>query len=201
MKILMTGGSGLLCKHLKIEADRPTHQKLDITQAIKPKNYDLIIHCAAYTSVEKAEIEREKCFDVNFKGTVNLLKAYPATPFVFISTEYADCPINFYSISKRMAEDKVKEHPKYLIIRTLFKATPWKYETAFIDQWTTGDQVEIIVPLIEQAINDWDKTISKLMYIGTGRKRIYDIAVKSKPNVIPNLTTDIKTVRIPTDYD
>ncbi len=185
---------------MHIKAEKPSHKELDITKPIKVKEYDLIIHCAAYTDVEKAETEREQCFNVNYHGTVNLLKAYPYTPFVFISTEYANNPVNFYSHTKLMAEKKVMEHPHYLIIRTLFKPIPWKYDNAFIDQWTMGDEVIVIASLIEQAIEDWDKWISKTIYIGTGRKRIYDIAIKSKPNVKPSLTTDIKTVRIPQDY-
>lgn len=198
--ILLTGGSGLLSRHLKIEADRPSHKELDITKPIEPKEYDLIIHSAAYTDVERAEADREECFKVNYHGTVNLLQAYPTTSFVFISTEYAKTPVNFYSISKRMAEEQVEKHPHSLIIRTLFKESPWKYDYAFEDAFTQGDTVEIIAPLIEKAIEEWDKKTSALIYVGTGRKKIIDIARKTKPNVIPNSIKDIKGVNIPNDY-
>lgn len=202
MKVLITGASGLLGRHLKIEADRPSHAELDISQTVTSKDYDLIINCAAYTDVANAEKEKEKCFDVNVWGVLNLIKAYPNTPFVQISTEYAKSSLNYYAITKRMAEDQLfYKHPCYLVIRTLFKETPWKYEKAFADQWTQGDQVEIIAPLIEKAIEDWDKKTSQLIYVGTGRKRIYDIAIKSKPDVILNFISEIKDVRIPADYE
>ena len=197
--ILLTGGSGLLAKYLKLESDRPKHQELDITKPITPRDYELIVHAAAYTDVQKAESQKLECFNVNVNGTLNLLAAYPTTPFVYISSEYAHKPLNFYSLTKRIAEELVETYPNYLIIRTLFKPTPWPFEKAFIDQWTQGDSVDIIAPLIDKAIMDWDRTGKKTIYVGTGRKRIYDIAIKTKPGVIPNSIKEMKAP-IPADY-
>lgn len=207
--ILLTGASGLLGRHLKLEADRFSHEVMDIVDFHRPtgfkegfyeKEYDLIVHCAAYTKVAQAETDRLACFNINVLGTLNLLQAYPKTPFVFISSEYAKNPINFYSLTKSLAEQLVTYHfAPYLIIRTLFKPYPWPYEKAFRDQFTLGDTVNIIAPLIEKAILEWDRK-SKLIYIGTGRKTMLELAQKSKPDVVPNLTTDIKAVKLPTDY-
>lgn len=195
---LITGGSGLLGQHLKLEGDRPTHQELDITKPIKPKEYDLIVHMAAFTDVEGAETRRKECFDVNVLGTMNLLEAYPTTPFVYISSEYAKNPVNFYSLTKSIAEQLVKTHPRYLIIRTLFKPRPWKYPKAFIDQYTQGDYVDVIAPLIEKEIAEWNKQ-NRMVYIGTGRKTIYDLARQTR-DVEPIMTDEIKGVKIPKDY-
>lgn len=196
---LLVGASGLLGTHLKIEAGRPTHQELDITQPITPKKYDLIIDCAGYTKVEQAEIERLKCFDVNVRGTLNLLNAYPTTPFVFISSEYAFAPKNFYGLTKMLAEQLVMTHPNYLIIRTLFKPEPFPHPRAFTDQFTMGDGVSKIAPRIEKAIEEWDFK-SKLIYIGTGRKSMYELAKATRPDVLPMSRKEIKTVNIPQDY-
>ena len=196
--ILLTGASGLLGRHLEIEADRPTHRDLDICN-FEPKPYDLIVHSAAYTKVEQAETNKMDCFDVNVRGTLNLLTAYPNTPFVYISSEYAHKPLNFYSVTKSLAEQLVTSHTApYLIIRTLFKPYPWPYEKAYQDQWTMGDYVTYIAPKIDQAIMGWDKK-SKLIYIGTGRKTMLDIARETKPDVIPNSFKESK-VKIPSDY-
>lgn len=197
-KILLTGASGLLGQHLNIEADRPSHEELDITKVITPEKYDLIIHCAAYTKVEQAQNNRLECFNVNVVGTLNLLNAYPDTPFVYISSEYAHNPKNFYSLTKFFAEELVKTHPHYLIIRTLFKPRPWKYPKAFTDQWTQGDYVDVIAPLIENIIKSWNGE-SKITYIGTGRKTIYDLARQTR-EVEPCSVNDIKNVIIPKDY-
>lgn len=200
MKILLIGASGLLGRHLTIEADRPSHQDLDIVEPIQtPGKYDLIIHCAAYTDVEGAETNGKiKCFEANVLGTWNLVQVYSDTPFVYISSEYAKTPVNFYSLTKRMAEELVASHSNHLIIRTLFKQRPWKYEKAFIDQFTMGDYVDVIAPLIEKEILKWDRK-SKMIYVGTGRKRIYDLAKKSKPDVGIMSIRDIK-VKLPADY-
>ena len=198
-RILLTGGHGLLGSYLKFKAERPTQKEFDITDFIKTQEFDLIVHAAAYTDVQKAESDKLNCFQVNVYGTLNLLNTYSNTPFVYISTEYAHKPINFYSLTKWFAEELVKRHPYYLIIRTLFKPTPWPYEKAFIDQWTEGDSVDIIASMIEEEIKNWNRKSKRFITIGTGRKRIYDIAVKTKPDVIPNSIKEM-TVPIPGDY-
>lgn len=199
--ILLTGGSGLLGRYLDIDAWRPSHRELDITQPIIPnKDVSLIIHCAAYTNVQGAESDKKKCFDVNVTGVLNLLEAYPDTPIVYISTEYAiKTPVNFYSLTKKMAEDLVLYRGNCLIIRTLFKATPWPFEKAFTDQWTEGDYVDVIAPLIQKEINAWSRKGKRLIQVGTGRKTIYELAVRTKPDVIPNSVKDM-AVPIPEDY-
>lgn len=199
MRVLLTGGSGLLASHMTIEADRPSHQELDITKPIKPGQYDLIIHAAAYTGVAEAETERRACYDTNVTGTFNMLEAYPNTPFVFISSEYAHKPVNFYSVTKSLGEQMVMTHPHHLIIRTLFKPRPFPFEYAFRDQVTQGDYVDVIAELIEATIADWDRT-SKLMYIGTGRKTMLELALQTRLDVKENSVKDIKSVKIPADY-
>ncbi len=107
--------------------------------------------------------------------------------------------MNFYSLTKSLAEQLVVSHTApYLIIRTLFKPYPYPFEYAFTDQWTNGDTVNVIAPLIEKTILEWDKE-SKIIYVGTGRKTMFELAKKSKPDVKPNTISDMK-VRIPNDY-
>lgn len=202
MKILLTGSSGLLGKHLKIEAERPRSLDLNIEfqgDFRRFEGYDLIVHAAAYTKVEAAETERRKCYETNVTGTLNLLLAYPNTPFIFISSEYSHNPINFYSLTKAMAEQLVMSHTApWMIIRTLFKPYPWPYEKAFKDQFTQGGYVTEIAPKIDKAIMEWDKK-SKLIYIGTGRRTMLELAQETKPDVIPNSIKEMK-VKIPSDY-
>jgi dTDP-4-dehydrorhamnose reductase len=108
MKILLTGGSGLLGQALQMlwllrnfEKEgqilhAPSSKELDITKPIDSKeNYKYIIHAAGYTDVPKAEIEREKCFLTNVYGTYNLAQAFPNAKFVYISSEYVKNPYQF----------------------------------------------------------------------------------------------------------
>src|SRR3990167_2645845 len=103
MRILLTGATGLLGSYLKLEADRPNRSEFDITNYVDLKKYAqneyaLIVHCAAYTDVQGAEDNKSSCFGVNVLGTLNLLEAFPDTPFVYISSEYVYKPVNFYSL-------------------------------------------------------------------------------------------------------
>src|SRR3990167_6717834 len=107
--ILLTGGHGHLGKELIKHFDllaTPTHEQLDITKPLKRQNFDLIIHAAAYTKVAAAETKKgqKECQRVNVDGTLNLLKTYIGIPFVFISSEYAIRPVNFYSETKTVGE-------------------------------------------------------------------------------------------------
>ena len=199
MKILLTGGNGLLGQELKkhIRCYAPSHKEFDITKNIIFTSYDLIIHAAAYTDVQKAETEKLECFNTNVYGTLHLLNNFPKTPFVYISSDYAHKPVNFYSLTKSLAEQLVMTHPNYLIIRTLFKPNPYPFDKAFVDQYTQGDYVDVIAPLIAQEIINWNKK-SKLIYIGTGRKTMYELALKTRA-VDGNSVKDMK-IKIPCDY-
>lgn len=205
MKILLTGGSGLLGTELKkyLKVIAPTHTEMDITKPIHSKNnYDLIIHGAAYTNVVKAEKEdREACYAANVTGTINLLHAFKNIPFVYISSEYAKDPVNYYAETKQLAEEEViKRASHYLIVRTLFKPTPFPFPRAFSDQYTEGDYVDVITPLLVKTIESWDKKTNKLIYVGTGRKTIFELAKRTRPDVEPMSIKEITAVTLPADY-
>ena len=200
--ILITGGKGILAGELKKyfpKAKFIDKEEQDITKPIKiKKNYEMVIHCAAYTDVVKAEKEPEECYKINFWGTANLAEHFKGIPFVYISTEYIYNPCNVYAWSK-LAGEKVLYDP-YLIIRTLFKPRPYPWDVAFCDQYTTGDYIDIIAKIMSKRIKEWDRKTSKAIDISTGRKTIYQLARMTKPFVVPNSVDDIKSVILPKDY-
>lgn len=199
----MTGGNGLLGNELKkhLIMDMPTHKELDILNPYIKKHYDMIIHAAAYTDVPMAEMEKETCFMTNVIGTMNMAKLFTCSPFVYISSEYAYNPINYYSQTKLCGEVVVKAMcEKYLIIRTLFKPNPFPWPKAFINQYTMGDYVDVIAKLIAKEIKKWDKKTSKTLYIGTGRKTMFELAIRTNRNIEPIYVEDITNVVLPKDY-
>lgn len=204
MKILLTGGSGLLASELKkyITCYAPTHEEFDINSVLSvPSDVGMVIHCAAYTSVLEAEKDRFDCFDTNVFGTYNLIKACQGTPFVYISTEYAGPDKNVYGQSKWIGELMVSILcENYLILRTLFKPNPYPHKYAFTDQVTYGDYVDVIAPLIAGVVNTWPGTGKKLLHIGTEKKTMFELARRTKPDVLPNSVDDIKGVVIPKNY-
>jgi dTDP-4-dehydrorhamnose reductase len=145
-KILITGAGGMLGSALLKTLDNHfkvlgcTRRECDITDKNKVESVinsflpDIVIHCAAYTNVEKAEDEQEKAFFVNREGTRNIFKVLEDKDclIVYISTDYVfdgkknspyleqdlPSPINVYGKSKLEGEKIVKNFKKHLIIRT-----------------------------------------------------------------------------------
>ena len=212
--ILLTGGSGVLGTELQkyIECYAPSHADFDILDVdgnlakLNVKQYDIVIHSAAYTDVPGAEIEKKKCFDINVKGTLRLLQAFPSAFFVYISSEYANKPMNYYSWTKLWGEEMVeKSLSPYLIVRTLFKPNPFPYEYAFFDQYTTGDYVDVIAPMIVKEIMKGSKKDNglhrrEMISLGTGRKTMFELARRTKPNIKAITIDDVKGVVLPKDY-
>lgn len=148
MKVLATGDKGMLGRDL-VERLRNSGfnlmgvdiGELDITQSdnvldcLRSFNPDLVINCAAYTAVDKAESEAELAFSVNRNGPANLSKACKEIriPFIHISTDYVFngnakrpydeddpvSPIGAYGRSKWEGEEAVRSFLKeHIIIRT-----------------------------------------------------------------------------------
>ena len=103
MKVLVTGINGQLgydiCKELenrKIGYLGTTRNELDLCdeQSIKSciMSYkpDVVVHCAAYTAVDKAEDEPELAYKVNAQGTRYIAKACKeiGAKLIYISTDY-----------------------------------------------------------------------------------------------------------------
>jgi len=211
MKVLVTGATGRLGEYIVPELNKIYGaieavgiEDWDITYPIPKGGYDLVIHMAAYTDVRKAEKEDNKCFQANAFGTFQMAQAYRGTPFVYISTEYANDPLGVYALTKRLGEEVVKTHPTHLIIRTSFKPTPFPFPKAYIDQYTQGDYVDVMAGVIAKDISEWNMEESKMIYSGTGRKTMYELAKRTRPDVEPNHVDEfndiIGTRLIPYDY-
>lgn len=103
MKVFVTGVSGQLgfdvCRVLEargIDCRGVSSKELDITdkaaveRMLRDYAPDAVIHCAAYTAVDKAEDEAERCWLVNAEGSANIAAACAALgcKMVYVSTDY-----------------------------------------------------------------------------------------------------------------
>ena len=198
--ILLTGSSGRLGKWLKkefSEALTPTHSEFEITDRSAVEKYigdlkpDTIIHAAAYVDVRGCEENKEKAFNVNIRGTENIVEAVvkhcPNCYFVYSSTacvfrgdrgDYTEedipYPINFYGLTKLISEYVVKRLNKYLIIRTDFvDRAKWRYEGAFVDRFSTCVFADTVAKGFRKVV---DENTMGLLHL-TGKQKIshYDL--------------------------
>ncbi|MCR4881814.1 MAG: dTDP-4-dehydrorhamnose reductase [bacterium] len=147
-KVLVTGAYGMLGKDLcpilrdnGYDVFETDIHNLDITKTdsieavFSVEKPDIVIHCAGYTNVDKAEEDYETAKLINVQGTENIAKAvkkYNAV-MVYISTDYVfdgkaqkpyvpsdvTNPINKYGLTKRDGEVAVTDNlEKYYICRT-----------------------------------------------------------------------------------
>ena len=148
MKVLVTGANGQLGHDVINELKKRNHEsigvdisEMDITDyesvQIKLMNVkpDAVIHCAAWTAVDDAEDNVERCRLVNATGTENIAKVCKElkSKMMYISTDYVfdgkgerpwepddivTIPLNIYGQTKYEGEVAVRNHvEKYFIVR------------------------------------------------------------------------------------
>ena len=213
---MITGGKGLLASHLKkylkdaifVDIEEMDLTNLDSIKAgMKKYKPDIVLHLGAYTDVGKAEYEKRECYKVNVFGTEQLATRSPR--FIYMSTEYVfdgekgnykerdvPAPVNFYSMTKLLGEYVATKSPRYSIIRTLFKPNPYPHPAVPTDMWTSGDYVDVIAEKIAKAVEN-EETLPRVIHIGTGRKNLYQLALKTR-EVQPTKRLSIP-VRLPRD--
>ncbi|MBQ7549635.1 MAG: dTDP-4-dehydrorhamnose reductase [Clostridia bacterium] len=147
MKILVTGCNGQLghdviktLKKRNIECLATDVGDFDITDALAARVFieaycpDAVIHCAAYTAVDRAEDDEENCRRVNVLGTENIAAvcADIGAKLLYVSTDYVYgggsephevgdpvAPINVYGKTKLEGELAVRKHTdRFFIVRT-----------------------------------------------------------------------------------
>ena len=145
MRVVVTGAEGQLggelCRRFGAAAIGIDRDALDLAQleAIEPMlgglQPDVLINCAAYTNVDRAESEPADCFRVNAEAVERMADFCRKnnTLFVHISTDYvfaghspgrpwreddAPHPVGVYASSKWVGEQKALKHRRSIVVRT-----------------------------------------------------------------------------------
>lgn len=146
MKILVTGSNGQLGHDVINELNNRGYSvkgvdidEMDITDYESVKSVfesfipDAVIHCAAWTAVDAAESNVDKCRLVNAVGTKNITENAQkiGAKLIYISTDYVfngegetpwkpydkKEPINTYGLTKYEGEKEVEKYEKSFIVR------------------------------------------------------------------------------------
>lgn len=150
MRYLITGVGGQLGFDVRRELLRrrvsqndisaPRSSELDITDEKAVEKYvenfhpGIIVNCAAYTNVDKAEEDKEACYKINVDGVKNLVHAAEQidAKIIHISTDYVfdgenpepyqvNDPVNpqsVYGQTKCEGEAIARSYPRHFIVRT-----------------------------------------------------------------------------------
>lgn len=124
---------------------------------------DVVVHCAAYTAVDRAESEEALAFRVNADGTRNVARECReqgafmvtfGTDYVFDGTssvpyveEDGPHPLSAYGRSKLAAEEALKaEAPGHLLVRTqwLYGAHGRNFVFAVLDKARRGEPLRVV---------------------------------------------------------
>ena len=185
MNVLVTGANGQLGNEMRLVSKRgddkfvftdvvapdslPT-TILDITDIdairaiVKEENIDVIVNCAAYTNVDKAEDDKELCESLNAKAVDNLAKVIKEVDglLVHVSTDYVfggdpyntpcneeqnGTPTGVYGLTKLHGEQNiVASGCKHVILRTawLYSEFGKNFVKTMLNLTSTKPQLKVV---------------------------------------------------------
>jgi UDP-glucose 4-epimerase len=152
MRILISGAAGYIASWLARNLIKQNHEvtlwdnyripsnlteienvkieKRDIRDSCDVSEFDVIFHLGAVSGINDCEENKEEAYDINVRGTFNLLKTcqgrflFPSTSAVYgiadaseIDETHPTLPRSFYGQNKLDAENMVKLHHSYGILR------------------------------------------------------------------------------------
>lgn len=152
MKVLVTGANGQLGYDIIVAltergianqgVDRVDFDLTDKNATIdfvKTSHPDVIVHCAAYTAVDRAEDEPDTCYRINVEGSRHIAVAAEliGAKMLYISTDYVFSgkgvlpyevnsekePLSVYGVTKHLGE----EAAKMLVSKLFIVRTSWVF--------------------------------------------------------------------------
>lgn len=205
LKVLVTGTNGQLghdvIKRLEqnsieyLGTDRNTldlSNEEQVKKVIRNYNPDVVVHCAAYTAVDKAEDEKELCYAVNVLGTRYIAQACNeiGAKIVYISTDYVfdgegdepfeiidkPNPINYYGKTKYEGELEVQKiFDKYFIVRTswVFGSNGNNFVKTMLRLGKERDEISVVADQIGSPTYTYDLAKLLVEMIQTDKYGIY----------------------------
>lgn len=203
MNILVTGANGQLGNEMRIVSKSSKDNYvftdvvtvegqetiiLDITNLeavkaiVKEKDINIIVNCAAYTNMDKAETDQEFCEVLNAKAPENLALAMKEVDglLIHISTDYVFCgdpyntpckeeqkgtPTGVYGLIKLHGEQNIqKSGVKHFIIRTawLYSEFGKNFVKTMLNLTATKPQLKVVFDQVDTPTYAFD--LAKVIY-------------------------------------
>lgn len=206
--ILITGANGQLgydfqriFKERNLDFIATDYKELDITdidavrEFVKDKNINLIINCAAYNNVDKAEEEVEMCYKLNAYAPRDLALVAKeisadyitySTDFVFDgskNTPYTEedipTPLSVYSQAKAKGEKLVLEaYDKSFVVRTswVFGIANNNFNKQVINWSKSRDTLGIVDDQVSVPTYSYDLALYSLKLLETKKYGLYHLS-------------------------
>jgi dTDP-4-dehydrorhamnose reductase len=208
MRILLTGGSGLLGRQL-LQHDAgliaPSRGEMDVVdaasvaRAIAHYDPEVILHCAAATRPLAHGENPELGLTVNIVGTANVCRASieAAKRLVYTSTDYvyagpgphaedeAVAASYNFGWSKLGGECAVRLVPDHLILRLSFGPVPFPWDRVYDDQRNSKLYVDEIAPLVLAAARSRSQGV---MNLGGPAATLAEYARRTRPGILTMAT-------------
>jgi dTDP-4-dehydrorhamnose reductase len=205
MKVLVTGANGQLgydvvkrleenkIQYLGIDKDTvDITNKNQVKKIINDYKPDTVIHCAAYTAVDKAEDEKEICHAINVLGTRYIAEACKKNnaKMVYISTDYVfdgegeepfketdkPSPINYYGQTKYEGELEVKKMlEEFFIVRIswVFGINGNNFVKTMLKLAETRDEISVVADQVGSPTYTYDLARLLVEMINTDKYGVY----------------------------
>ncbi|MBU4487135.1 MAG: NAD(P)-dependent oxidoreductase, partial [Candidatus Delongbacteria bacterium] len=179
MELIITGSDGQLGMALKAVSEKYrqydwvflSKKEFDITNITEMDKYfkisdrknSIVINCAAYTDVEKAELDHENAFLINSEGPERLAELAEKYKYklIHISTDYVfngqksgsynendiPDPVNVYGSSKLSGENAVlNSKADFVIIRVswLYSTTHQTFLNKILNRINISDEIRVV---------------------------------------------------------
>jgi dTDP-4-dehydrorhamnose reductase len=212
MRVLVTGPAGLLGRAIIEEAVLRGHTPLALergdvdvtdaaalTAAFLDAEPQVVVHCAAYTDVDAAELHEAQAMRVNSDSVTTLaslcagngaLLVYPSTDYVFDGSaatpylpEHPPSPLNAYGRSKWEGEQAARSLPKHLVARTswLYGRGGRGFVSTMLRRGAAGCDVEVVTDQIGRPTRTGDLAGAILSLARAGATGTYHVTGGGAP--------------------
>ena len=176
LRILVTGAGGLLGNAVVRTATERGHDVRafprpalevtdpgDVDRRLRAEKPEVVVHCAAYTAVDRAEGELDQAMSVNRDGTRNVAMAaaqvgatvvYPSTDYVFngradspYGPDAETSPVNAYGISKLAGEQVLAVSGcSWMVVRTSWLYGPggWDFVDVVLEKGERRSRMTVV---------------------------------------------------------